>query len=305
MLRTIVRRPLLRGSAAIRVKPVSFIGRRLQSTAPQAKSQKVSNSWTVSGFVSAAIIAGTYYYTKDMDQHENDGKTVHVDDSVTPFPVVLSSPTYPVSTKYDLLGSGIRSVSILTFKAYALGIYIARQDKKKVAEVLDSNFLAKNFIDLDPTKSHAENVRVALDDPEKSRIVIDNLLDSNIRLVAKLTPIKNASAKLLKDGIVKNVQMHPDAAKNENTLADGIKEVEEAINIKGAVPKDDDFLMELLSDGSLQFSYYNRRKDTITELGKVNQPLIGKYLFAQYLSGPHPVSPGTKDQCAETLASLV
>lgn len=305
MLRNIVKRPLLRGSVAARTRPVSIFGRRLQSTVSQPKDQK--RTWTIVGLVSAAFIGGTYICTLEREKKnkELDSKTVEVDDAVTPFPVILSRPTYPLSTKYDLLGSGIRSVSILTFKAYALGIYIARQDKKKVAQVLDSAFLAKNFIDLDPTKSHAENVKIALDDPEKSRIIIDNLLDSNIRLVAKLTPIKNASAKLLKDGIIKNVQMHPDASKNENTLAEGIKEVEEAINIKGAVPKDDDFLMELLADGSLSFSYYNRRKDTVTELGKVKQPLIGKYLFAQYLSGPNPVSPGTKDQCSETLASLV
>ncbi|CAG58445.1 uncharacterized protein GVI51_D02673 [Nakaseomyces glabratus] len=309
MLRTLVRRSLIKNTGlATRATRLSAVTKRLQSSAPKPATEKSDKkAWWIVGLVSAAFAGGTYVCTWEREelQKERDGKSVLVDDAVTPFPVVISRPTYPLSTKYDILGSGIRSVSVLTFKAYALGIYIARQDKPKVAQVFDSTFMSKNFIDMDENKSHAENVKIALDDPEKSRILIDNLLDSNIRMVAKLTPIKNASAKLLKEGIIKNVQMHPDASKNKETLAMGIKEVEEAIKIKGPVPKDDDFLMELLADGSLKFSYYNRRKDIVNELGTVHQPLVGKYLFAQYLSGSNPVSPGTKDQCAETLASLV
>lgn len=81
---------------------------------------------------------------------------------------------------------------------------MAVEDKHLVAEVLDSKFLSQAFIDTESSsslvKSHQEKLRDALNDPAKAPILINNLLDSGIRLMSKNTPIKAGSFKLAFNG---------------------------------------------------------------------------------------------------------
>lgn len=236
----------------------------------------------------------------------DDGETsVNVDGAVSPFPVKLGPPKLPLSTEYSLLGYGFRSVTFISFKVYALGIYIADQDRHLVPDVLDSKFLSTAFIDTDASKSHKENVKQALDDPEKSTLLVGNLLDSGVRMAAKLTPIRNTDFNHLRDGFIRTILNHPEAKNNQETLSAGLEELKQAFSEKGRVAKDDDLVVELQANGGLQFFYFNRKKDQVTTMGHVNEPLVGKLLFSQYMSGPKPLSPSAKESVASHLAAMV
>lgn len=260
--------------------------------------------------LAAATILGTTSLTcavleNDASLNDDAEKTVSVDPSVTPFPIQVGPPEYPLSTVYSLLGYGFRSVTFISFRVYALGIYIADQDKHLIPDVLDSKFLSNAFIDTDGTKSHAENLKEALDDPVKSTVLIGNLLDSGTRMMAKLTPVRNTDFNHLKDGFIRTILNHPEAKNNQAVLSAGLEELRKAFTEKGRVAKDDDLIVELQANGSLQFSYHDRKKDQMVRMGLVNEPLVGKLLFSQYMSGPKPLSPSTKNSIAAHIAAMV
>ncbi|KAJ4169191.1 Altered inheritance of mitochondria protein 18 mitochondrial [Fusarium falciforme] len=133
----------------------------------------------------ASIFAKKWY--DDSQIKKADATSVAVDASISAFPKKMGPPQWPFSTQYELI-------------AYGLGIYVAAEDKHLVSEVLDSKFLSQAFIDTaappSPENSHQDNLRTALNDPAKAPILINNLLDSGIRLMSKNTPIKAGSFKL-------------------------------------------------------------------------------------------------------------
>ncbi|CEP22083.1 unnamed protein product [Cyberlindnera jadinii] len=221
--------------------------------------------------------------------------SIAVDNAVDPFPINLK-----YSTDYTVLGTGVRSVTFVSFKVYALGIYAAVQDLNKIPTVLDSNFLSSAFIDTDSTKSHRENVFKALNDKEKSKVLVSNLLDSNIRLVARITPIRNTDFNHLRDGLVKSIL----AAKvQDETLDKGLQQLKEAFLRKGSVAKNSNLVLERLGDGQLQLYFENTKTGELETLGRVQEPIVSKVLFLQYLSGG--LSPSTRESCIEKISQLV
>lgn len=241
----------------------------------------------------------------DSSSAEDFTKSVEVDKSVSPFSTVLGPPNYLVSTNYSLLGFGARAVTFLNFKVYALGIYVANEDLSLIPQILSSNYLSKAFLDTDGSRTHSQNVSIALKDPVKSRILVGNLIDGGVRMLAKITPIRNTDFNHLKEGLIKSILNHPDAKKNQELVSRGIQELKDAFTRKGSVPKNDDLLIELQVNGSLQLSYRSRKTNEVLMLGKIDEPLIGRLLFSQYLSGAKPLSPATRDSFITKVEALV
>ncbi|EJT41538.1 AIM46-like protein [Saccharomyces kudriavzevii IFO 1802] len=256
----------------------------------------------------ASIFAKKWYDGSQIKKA--DATSVTVDSSISAFPKKMGPPQWPFATQYELLGKGVRCVSSITFKAYGLGLYIAADDKHLVAEVLDSKFLSQAFIDTaspsSPARSHQENLRAALNDPAKAPILINNLLDSGIRLMSKNTPIKAGSFKLLMDGTRKSVLKNPDSQSQDKTrLEAGFQELHDCFrSVKGLVARDDDFFIELNKDCSVNLCYYARKKDEFVMLGTVKEPLIGKLLFAHYFAAVDPPSQEAKQEAMDALVSL-
>lgn len=279
----------------------------IQSAAHSANKRKLVGLKTSLVALAATFTSYGIYNVLDNDAHllDDQDSTVCVDRSVTPFATILGPPELPLSTKYVMLGYGVRSVTFVSFRVYALGVYIAEQDKHLIPDVLNSKFLSTAFIDTDSEKPHQENVKDAMDDPDKSSILIGNLLDSGARMLVKLTPVRNTDFNHLRDGFIRTILNHPEAKKNQELLTPGLDELKKAFTLNGKVAKDDDLIVELQANGSLQLSYYDRKKDKVKSMGRVDQPIVGKYLFSQYMSGPKPLSPSAKASVASHIAALV
>ncbi|ODV98425.1 hypothetical protein PACTADRAFT_19490, partial [Pachysolen tannophilus NRRL Y-2460] len=222
--------------------------------------------------------------------------SVSVDKSIPPFPKVI---TDPLAEEFQLLGYGVRTVTFLRMKVYGLGIYISKKDVANVPKILDSKFLSSFY----------EN----LEDPNLSTILIDNLLASGIKFTARIVPLRNTDFNHLRDGLVKSIMASPkakEALQQENSpLPEGIDDLRKVFGNKhGSCPKGQSLYLELLEDQTLavkyQFKDKNSRKVETTLLGIVKEPLVGKMLFLQYLSGKNPLSNETKTKSVESLASL-
>lgn len=235
-----------------------------------------------------------------------DSNTIKLDATITPNGVLVDKNVDPLPKEFKLaedsvlLGYGTRAVTFLKFKVYALGIYVAKQDIGKIAEVLDSKFLSTAFIDTDKSKSHEQNVFDALHDKTKSKILISNLLDSNIRLIARISPIRNTDFNHLKDGLVKSIIA---SGYKDEDLQEGLQELRDAFLRKGSVPKNHILALERLNSGELQLYYINTQTSTQEKLGLVKNPIISKLLFLQYLSGG--LSPDAKETSIKRISELV
>ncbi|QLL32463.1 hypothetical protein HG536_0C06320 [Torulaspora globosa] len=303
--------PLKAGRSFSIFNPSIRYARKLSSSRTQGHLSRTANKYSnlaialALGGCGIVALANLGKLHNDANVWDDGEATVNVDSAVTPFPVRLGPPKLPLSTEFSMLGYGFRSVTFISFKVYALGIYIADQDRHLVADVLDSKFLTTAFIDTDASRSHKENVKQALDDPEKSTLLIGNLLDSGVRMAAKLTPIRNTDFNHLRDGFIRTILNHPEAKNNQEVLSAGLDELKQAFSEKGRIAKDDDLVVELQANGGLQFFYFNRKKDQVTTMGRVQEPLVGKLLFSQYMSGPKPLSPSAKESVASHLAAMV
>ena len=260
------------------------------------------------GIAAIAAIVGTSLKDivfNDEDLADDALNSVTIDSSISPFPNNIDPKSYQVETNYSLLGFGMRAVTFLKFKIYALGIYISEDDKHLISEIFSTKYLSTTFIDTYSTNNHKENFYEALNDPKKSLILIGNLLDSGIRMLAKVTPVRNTDFNHLRDGITITVMNHPDAAGKSEELKNGLNQLKDALSNKGSVSKNDDLLIELQSSGTLRFTHHNRKKDKFVLLGTVSDPIIGKFLFGQYIGGPRPLSQATKESVTTKLVSMV
>lgn len=311
MLLKLLSRTRIPSKTAIRTSPVFSACRGYHQGVVRiprhfAKSRPAYYGLSLAGLTAAWAI-NNQLEAADNDAAVNDDaeNTVAVDKNITPFPVEVGPPKYPLSTVYSLLGFGSRYVTFISFKVYALGIYIANEDKHLVPEVLSTKLLSFAFIDTDHNKSHKENVRDAMNDPEKSGILAGNILDTGCRMLAKITPVRNTDFNHLRDGLIKTILAHPEAKNNQDALKVGLNELKEAFTKKGKVPKDHDLLLELQANGSLQLAYHDRKKDKMVRLGYVNEPLVGKFLFSQYMGGRKPLSPSTQKSVAEHIVAML
>lgn len=264
-------------------------GNRLLSQALRSNFSR----YALGGAVLSSLVYQSPISLDDKIKELTNG--INVDKSVDPIPTSIK-----LTTAYDILGYGTRSVTFLSFRVYALGLYVATEDLSKIPTVLDSKFLSETFIDTDATKPHRENVLNALKDVNKSKILISNLLDSNIRLVARITPVRNTDFNHLKDGLIKSII----ASKiKDETLEQGLNELRDAFTRRGSVNKNHNLILERQEDGSLQLYYEDTSKKSLSELGKVKSPIVSKLLFLQYLSGG--LSPSARDTSIENISRLV
>ncbi|CCF56987.1 hypothetical protein KAFR_0B06900 [Kazachstania africana CBS 2517] len=300
--KTLTRASMVRFAST--TEPASSVKSKSNDESMNDRPSSMSGKKITLAVLSGAALAWGYIYYRD-NYMQKAPQFISVTEELEPFLAQIGPSQYPLKTTYSLLGHGVRSVTFINFKAYGLAIYAADKDMKLIPKILNSNFLKKTFIDTDPEKSHSENVKLALEDPVKSVVLIRNLLDSGIRMCAKLTPIKSTNLTFVRESTIKTLWNHPDAEANKEVLSKGIDQLRKGYSKKGSFSPNDDLVMELNADGSLQFYYYNNKTKETFDLGLVTEPLVGRFLFSQYMSGPKPLSQETKDAVVEKISTMV
>ena len=230
---------------------------------------------------------------------------IPIEEGVSPFPTILQKDKYDLDTDYVMLGCGTRYIELVTYKVYCFAVYIATEDKHLIKDTLSPEYLKEVFPDIDTSKSHSQNVREALADPERSLILINKLLESKARMAVKFTPIRTSNITFVREGIIKSVWAHPWAKLHESEINNGVDEFRKAFKMKGNFIKNEDLILELRNNGGINMHYHSDDPKRCREVGTLDQPMIGRYLFSQYMSGPKPLSKEVQEAIADTIASLV
>ncbi|CAH2354266.1 altered inheritance of mitochondria protein 18, mitochondrial [[Candida] railenensis] len=219
--------------------------------------------------------------------------SISVDSSIDAFPISISPQNNKnINTSFDLLGAGVRSVTFLGLKVYGIGLYLSTEDIHKVKQVI----------------SATSEFNSALKDPEQSTEFISKLLDSHTRFAVRICPVRNTDFTHLKDGLIKSILSHP-LSKSGSPVKDevsrGLEQLRDVFQgKKGSVPKNHLLWIEVLKDGKVSISYEDTKNNKLRHLGEVEEPMVGKVLFLQYLSGKKPLSEPLRTSCNEGWSKL-
>ncbi|ODV80738.1 chalcone isomerase [Suhomyces tanzawaensis NRRL Y-17324] len=255
-----------------------------------------------------AILAGALVYCQSTSVQLDtkiDGQllpeeSVAVDSSIDPFPIKISADNQHVATDFTLVGHGVRSVTFVGFKVYGIGLYIADADIGLAKSVLgDQKFLASL-----ETENH--QLKELLASPVASGLIVAKLLDSGVRFMVRISPVRNTDYGHLKDGLIKSILAHP-LSKGQDTreiVGAGLEQLREVFKgRKGSVPKNHLMYLQMLSSGELKVTYTDPQKKTVAVLGDVEEPMIAQVLMLQYLSGKKPLSEPLRKSCIDELAT--
>lgn len=230
-------------------------------------------------------------------------RLVQPETTCPPFPAQLDLP----QDKFQLLGVGVRTVSFLSFHVYALGIYIAEQDRQLAHEVLAD---AKEL-----DSKHEGSLESALLDHDQSTKIISHLLDHGISLDIRIVPVRNTDFGHLRDGFVRQILAHPlfkqlSRVENEavsESLGAGVNDLKVAFSRKLKAPKFTILHMTRLRNGELSMTYYkgkNEKDAEVLDLGVVKDKNLSKILMLQYLAGKNVSSESARVNAVEALAKL-
>ncbi|KAG7860110.1 hypothetical protein KL919_002815 [Ogataea angusta] len=266
-----------------------------------------SSSRRLLAFSGVGVAVGSYFsYSQilsDAAPVQDPENLVSVDSSVHSFPVVTSDCL--LQTPFQLLGYGIRTVTFLNMKVYALGLYVAREDLPLLKKTLSS---------VSPEPSQ---VAFSLRDPALSPQVVELLLSSGVRFSAKIVPVRNTDFNHLRDGLIKSIKSNPKYKElvkrgdgTDEKLSAGLDQLRKAFGArKVTASKNSTLMLQLLSDGKLALSFQQyTTRDKMAEpfsMGVVEEPLIGRLLFLSYLSGAKPLSEPARSKAIDGFISLL
>ncbi|QRG39523.1 hypothetical protein FDK38_003968 [Candidozyma auris] len=230
-----------------------------------------------SAFSVATLTISNGIITNDASKNGIEG--VSLDNNIDPFPTQLSKQNCSVIDKVsNLVASGMRSVTFISFKVYAVGLYVPTRDEPQIASTV------AQYMRSHPEKSAEE----LLNDKELSQDLLANMsqrLDYTIRI----TPVRNTDFGHLRDGFVKTILACPLTKQMREEVGAGIEQLRGAFQgHKGSVPKNHSLYL-VSENGQITMHYVGKRGEVKT-LGKITEPSISKVLFVSYFSSVKPIS---------------
>lgn len=216
----------------------------------------------------------------------NEGQAVEVDLAIDPFPLTLPKNDF-LKTDWVLVGTGVRTVTFVSFKVYGVGIYVAKEDLSKAKQIL-------NGVSLD-----------TLLDPVANVGVIDKLLDGGVKFMVRFSPVRNTDFNHLKDGYIKLILANPKSKEYRDLVNEGLDQLRQVFLLyRGAVPKNHVLYLQQGPQGQLDFTYQNTKDNTTRHMGTVTEPQVLKVLLLSYMLGTKPLSVPLQQSVAAGLATL-
>lgn len=283
-----------------------FLKRALNTASKSVKpvSSKKRTSLLLLSAGGAAFL--TSYFYKDfvsfkekknilISYNNTSSDSILLDPSISPFPKRINKETsslFKNDKSFDLLGAGVRFISVITFKLYALGIYVNYTELKK--------FLINNKISADDLKN--------MDDDKFFDFFTNSIINSNnlnTNLIAKLTPLRDTDFTHLRKSMIRAIKKHPSYNNYKEQLDKESDDFLKLYQKKGKLAKNDDFFIELIENGNIKLSTFNNKKNTSEVVGILNCQYFGKLLFSNYISNKNGPSEAVREASKNKMISLL
>lgn len=203
---------------------------------------------------------------------------VSVDSSIDAFPLELNNKDI-ISSKYELVASGVRSVTFVGFKVYGAGIYVQADDHKKLTTILDEY----------SKLNKGRTVEQLLNDKELSQEIIDDI-SQKISYAIKITPVRNTDYGHLRDGLTKSLLACPLTKTMREEVGNGVEQLRNIFQgFKGSVPKNDTLWLVAEKD-TVTVLHEGTKAKKVEKMGTITEPTMKRVLLVLYLSCVKPLS---------------
>ena len=217
----------------------------------------------------------------------------------------VSSAAAPDTTKYQLIGLGIRTVSFLGIQVYVVGFYIALDDIAKLQSAM-----IRHINPLASTLVAGEKGQLARDllDPEKSEEIWNKVLkDEGIRTIVRIVPTRNTDFGHLRDAFVRHVSARAQGRYKEEFGDEGFGEAVgefKRLFTRGSIPKGRELLMARDGSGKLVV-WFDDGKNERQRLGEVGDERISRAVWLNYLAGKSVASEGARKSIVDGVVEFV
>ena len=221
--------------------------------------------------------------------------------------------------EYQLLGLGIRKVSLFRIQVYVVGLYVAKADMGKLQEQLIKASVGSGASTL--VQGEKEQLQKTLLDGEGSTKVWGKVLnEGGVRSAVRVVPTRNTNFSHLRDGWIRGIDLRGKGTEFEGEdFMTAVGEFKSMLGGRGSVAKGKVLLLSRGANGALrawveeeissatgaEVKNSTRREDRMTLLGGLNDERISRLVWMGYLAGDHVASEEARESVVNGVMEIV
>lgn len=220
-------------------------------------------------------------------------RTIHIStDAPSSTPAAANEGAQP-NVEYQLVGLGIRTVSLLSIQVYVVGMYIATSDIAALQERLVHAVADPVATTLVPEEK--DRLKGLLRDPERGEDVWNEIVkDAGIRTAFRIVPTRNTDFMHLRDGFVRGITARSahfandkkDATFQDESFGEAMAEFKSAFGGGARRKLAKGEVLLLVRDGQGKMTVWEEDKQGHrVKMGVVADERVGRLLWLNYLAG--------------------
>ena len=245
-------------------------------------------------------------------------RIIHITSDASPAsPAAAIEPAQRAFEEYQLIGLGIRTVSILSIQVYVVGMYIAVSDIAVLqqrlinAVVPPSESVATTLV-----PGEKDQLRQLLLDPDRGEEIWNEILkDGQLRTAFRIVPTRNTDFMHLRDGFVRGItarSAHFASDKNDHSFQDesfgvAVNNFKSAFggSARRKLPKGEILLLVRDGKGTLAVWEETSKTGNRVKMGDITDERVGRLLWLGYLAGKTVSSEPTRQNVVEGCMEFV
>ena len=220
--------------------------------------------------------------------------------------------------EYQLLGLGIRKVSLFRIQVYVVGFYVAKSDMGRLQEELVKASVGSGASTL--VQGEKQELRKTLLDGEGSMRVWGEVLNGGgVRSAVRVVPTRSTNFAHLRDGWVRGIDLRGKGKEFENeSFQTAVADFKSMLGGKGSVGKGKVMLMGREVDGSLrawveeevespsgEAQLAIQKQGKMTLLGGLKDERISRLVWLGYLAGDNVASEEARQSVVDGVMDIV
>ncbi|EXJ81238.1 hypothetical protein A1O3_07528 [Capronia epimyces CBS 606.96] len=220
-------------------------------------------------------------------------KVIHVTaDAPSSTPAAANEGTQK-DVEYQLVGLGVRTVSILSIQVYVVGLYIAVSDIASLQERLVHSVADPVATTL--VANEKSKLRDLLVDPDQGEEIWNKIVkDGQVRTAFRIVPTRNTDFMHLRDGFVRGITARSahfasdrkDPSFQDESFGSALNDFKQAFGggARRKLPKGEVLLLARDAEGKLTVWNEDKKGDRL-KMGEVADERVGRLLWLNYLAG--------------------
>jgi hypothetical protein len=219
--------------------------------------------------------------------------------------------------EYQLVGLGIRTVSILSIQVYVVGLYIAVSDIATLQQrLINAVVPPTQGVATTLVAGEKDQLRQLLLDPTRGEDIWNEILkDGNMRTAFRIVPTRNTDFMHLRDGFMRGITARSahfasdrnDASFQDETFGAALNDFKSAFggSARRKLPKGEILLLVRDGQGKLSVWEETRKTGERVKMGDISDERVGRLLWLGYLAGKNVSSEPARQSVVEGCMEFV